>query len=294
MNLKNWINENNVKRHGRWQTKELVATKKVLGHPQKYWAFRFCIAIFTLASSIILAQDSFTPSENEAQQRMYDAERRMQSAKRDRQYAADDIARNPDSVGARQDYDSADRKYRRAKHDFDDAESQYSMERWTVDVGSKGWPDRDWHPHATLQRLVLFWQKLAIHKIIHTRMPLTAECRRNLRDSGRARRCAAGSRTSLGWSRFRATAAGKMPASPGETECNAAFPRQCVFIGSSTIGTTGQPNIRPSNGGRDKARPSPARETRAVMCGDAGARTTRPPRGAFCRVPWQGVVFPSC
>ena len=48
--------------------------------------------------------------------------------------------------------------------------------------------------------------------------------------------------------------AGKMPASPGG-KSNAAFPWQCAVIGSSTIGTTGQLNIRPSDGGCGKARP---------------------------------------
>ena len=32
---------------------------------------------------------------------------------------------------------------------------------------------------------------------------------------------------------------------------------QGVFIGTSFIGTTGQPDIRPSEGGRDGAQPSP-------------------------------------
>ena len=57
---------------------------------------------------------------------------------------------------------------------------------------------------------------------------------------------------------------------------------------------TGHPVIRPSDSGRDKARPSPARETRAVMCGGAGARTARPPRVASRRVRWQVVVTISC
>ena len=48
--------------------------------------------------------------------------------------------------------------------------------------------------------------------------------------------------------------AGKMPASPGETKCNAALLWQCAVIRSSIIGTTGQPDIRPSDDGRDKAR----------------------------------------
>ena len=97
-----------------------------------------------------------------------------------------------------------------------------------------------------------------------------------------------------GESRSRATVADKMPASPGEAKSNAAFPWQRAVIGSSTIGSTGQPAIRPSNNGRDKARPSLARETRAVMCLVAGARTARPPRVVFCRVRWQVVVFSCC
>ncbi len=79
--------------------------------------------------------------------------------------------------------------------------------------------------------------------------------------------------------------AGKMPASPGG-KSNAAFSWQRAVIGASTIGTAGQPNIRPSNGGRDKAQPFSARKTRAVLCVGAGARTARPPRSALYRVRW--------
>ena len=54
---------------------------------------------------------------------------------------------------------------------------------------------------------------------------------------------------------------------PGRRGQDARVPResnapriswQCAFIGSSFIGSTGQPDIRPSEGGRDGARPSPA------------------------------------
>ena len=80
---------------------------------------------------------------------------------------------------------------------------------------------------------------------------------------------------------------------PRGDQSNAAISWQRAVIGSSTIGTTGQPAIRPSENGRTGARPSPACETRAVMCLVAGARTARSPRVVFCRVRWQVVVF-SC
>ena len=63
-----------------------------------------------------------------------------------------------------------------------------------------------------------------------------------------------------------AAVAGKMSASPGKAKCNAAFSRQGAYIGSSSIGTTGQPDIRPSDGGRDKA----LRHRQAVV--DLGGR----------------------
>ena len=45
---------------------------------------------------------------------------------------------------------------------------------------------------------------------------------------------------------------------PQEIKCNAASSWQCVVIRTSTIGATGQPDIRPADSGRDGARPSPA------------------------------------
>ncbi len=48
-----------------------------------------------------------------------------------------------------------------------------------------------------------------------------------------------------GGARSRAPAAGKMPASPG-CQMQRAFPLQRAVIGSSTIGATGQPDIRPA------------------------------------------------
>ncbi len=97
---------------------------------------------------------------------------------------------------------------------------------------------------------------------------------------------------------------GEGPASSGPPQARCPRPQERTkakrhFL-VNALSSDHQPSEQPGNWSSDHRiaaatmRGLPVRETRAVMCGGAGARTARPPRIAFCRMRCQGVVTISC